>query len=121
MDCRLQRVWGKSSSAVDRVLIAESTASLPAASRQQFYVSASRARESVTIYTDDTHALREAVQRECFRTSAVGLMRHGRKPMTPRRKKYQAFIQRMNAYARRLLPPGMERSEQVPAEMVHER
>ena len=106
---------------VDRVLIAESRASLPAASRQQFYVSASRARESVTVYTDDKKALQEAIQRETRRSAATELVRHGRRPMTPRRRKYLAFVQRMAAYARTYLPPSLERGERSMPEVIHER
>jgi conjugative relaxase-like TrwC/TraI family protein len=85
---------------VDRVLIAESTASLAAASRQQFYVSASRAKESVTVYTDDKRALREAVHRESVRPTATELVRHGRPLMSPRFKKHLAFLHRMSTFAR---------------------
>jgi ATP-dependent exoDNAse (exonuclease V) alpha subunit len=55
---------------VDRVLLAESEQSLPAASREQFYVSASRARESVTVYTDDKRELRRAIEDSSQRLSA---------------------------------------------------
>lgn len=60
---------------VDRVLIAESAASLPAADRKQFYVSVSRGRKSLRIYTDDKAALKEAVQDAGVRMSAVELVR----------------------------------------------
>jgi conjugative relaxase-like TrwC/TraI family protein len=60
---------------VDRVLIAESAASLPAADRKQFYVSVSRGRKSLRIYTDDKAALREAVQDTGSRMAAVELVR----------------------------------------------
>lgn len=60
---------------VDRVLIAESAASLPAADRKQFYVSVSRGRKSLRIYTDDKAALREAVQDAGSRMTAVELVR----------------------------------------------
>lgn len=63
---------------VDRVFIAQSAASLPASSKEQFYVSASRGRESVKIYTDDKAALRDAVGGSSVRLSAVELMRQGK-------------------------------------------
>ena len=59
---------------VDRVLIGQSSASWGAASREQFYVSASRARESVTVYTDDKAALAEAIERSQERLSATELV-----------------------------------------------
>ena len=60
---------------VDRVFIGQSSTSLTASSREQFYVSASRGRERATIYTDDKEALLEAVKRSDERLSATELMR----------------------------------------------
>jgi hypothetical protein len=59
---------------VDRVFIGQSAESLPASSREQFYVSASRARERVTVYTDDKAALLEAVERGDDRMTATDVM-----------------------------------------------
>jgi hypothetical protein len=59
---------------VDRVLVAESSESFPASSREQFYVSASRARESVTVYTDDKAELKRNVQDSSKRLSASELL-----------------------------------------------
>jgi ATP-dependent exoDNAse (exonuclease V) alpha subunit len=56
---------------VDHVIIGESAQSLPAASREQFYVSVSRGRQRATIYTDDKEALLEAVSRSDDRLSAT--------------------------------------------------
>ena len=58
---------------VDRVFIGESAESLGAASREQFYVSASRGREQVTVYTDDKHRLLEAISRTDDRLTATEL------------------------------------------------
>lgn len=55
---------------VDNVLIAQSSGSFSASSLQQFYVSASRGRRKVRIYTDDKDALREAVRNARVRRSA---------------------------------------------------
>lgn len=60
---------------VDRVFIAQSSESFPATSREQFYVSASRARESLTVYTDDIAGLRLAIQRSDPRVTATELLR----------------------------------------------
>lgn len=46
---------------VDKVIVAQSSASFPATTKEQFYVSASRGRESVTIYTDNKQELQERV------------------------------------------------------------
>ncbi len=45
----------------DRVIIAESSDSFPAASREQFYVSVSRGRTHCSVYTDDKEGLVEAI------------------------------------------------------------
>lgn len=58
---------------VDHVFIGQSSDSFPASSREQFYVSASRARESVTVYTNDRLALREAISHSDERLSAMDL------------------------------------------------
>jgi conjugative relaxase-like TrwC/TraI family protein len=55
---------------VDRVLIAQSTQSLPASGREQFYVSISRAREMAKIFTDDKQALEKAVLQSGQRMTA---------------------------------------------------
>lgn len=60
---------------VKRVFIGQSGESFPASSQEQFYVSASRAREQVVIYTDDKAGLLEAVSRSDDRTSATDLRR----------------------------------------------
>jgi conjugative relaxase-like TrwC/TraI family protein len=59
---------------VDRVLIALGSESLAAANREQFYVSVSRGREGVRLYTDDKEAMMDAVQDNSARLSATELM-----------------------------------------------
>jgi len=56
---------------VDQVFVGQSSQSFPASSREQFYVSASRARDRVTIYTDDKQALREVIGQTDERLSAT--------------------------------------------------
>jgi ATP-dependent exoDNAse (exonuclease V) alpha subunit len=46
---------------VDQVLVSASIESFSQVNAKQFYVSMSRARESMQLFTDSTHALREAV------------------------------------------------------------
>jgi conjugative relaxase-like TrwC/TraI family protein len=76
---------------VDRVLLAQSAESFPASSREQFYVSVSRGKESVKIYTDDRDALRAAVAGSGRRMSAVELI--DRAPANPTHSLHQ-FVQR---------------------------
>lgn len=70
---------------VDRVFISQSSASFGASSAEQFYVSASRARERAVIYTDDKAALLEAVQKSSDRMSAVDLVKAPPPPLPPSR------------------------------------
>jgi hypothetical protein len=62
------------SKGVDCVFVAESSASFRAADREQFYVSVSRFKESLTVYTDDKHELLEAVRKSSKRPSAMDLL-----------------------------------------------
>ena len=102
---------------VDRVLVAMGTQSLPAVSREQFYVSLSRARDWAKIYTDDRDALRQAVGRCDERVSAteVGARRRDR-PERWNRRRHVMFLQRLvaNEQARHLLV--VDRSRQPVAE-----
>src|SRR5579872_339113 len=59
---------------VDNVLVALGSDSLAAANREQFYVSVSRGREAVRLYTDDKEAMMDAVQGSAARLSAMELM-----------------------------------------------
>ena len=64
---------------VQEVLIAQSADTFPATNAKQFYVSVSRARESIRIYTDDKEQLLDYAQRSGDRTAAmelVGLKAH---------------------------------------------
>jgi len=66
--------YSAQSKSVDCVFIAESSESFRAADRQQFYVSASRFKETLTIYTDDKGQLLEAVSKSSERPSATDLV-----------------------------------------------
>jgi conjugative relaxase-like TrwC/TraI family protein len=64
---------------VDVALVALGKDSFAAANREQFYVSVSRAREAVRVFTDDKAAMLEAVKGTTARLSASELMQ-GYKP-----------------------------------------
>lgn len=69
---------------VDRVLIAMGHESLPAVDMAQFYVSASRARDQATIFTNVAPSiLREAIQKADTRKSATELI----EPMEEKRRR----------------------------------
>ena len=67
--------YSSQSKGVDRVFVAESSDSFHAADREQFYVSASRFKESLTIYTDDKRELLAAVRKSSHRPSALDLVK----------------------------------------------
>jgi hypothetical protein len=67
---------------VDKVLVALGSDSFAAANREQFYVSVSRGREAVRLYTDDKEAMMDAVLGSAARLSATELM-HGVNPLPP--------------------------------------
>ncbi|MEQ9299222.1 MAG: MobF family relaxase [Cyclobacteriaceae bacterium] len=58
---------------VDRVLIAQPAMTFPASNAKQFYVSVSRGRDNVTIYTDDKESLLESVTKPGDRMAALEL------------------------------------------------
>jgi conjugative relaxase-like TrwC/TraI family protein len=70
---------------VDRVFIAESSESFVAASKEQFYVSVSRGRRMVRVFTDDREELLEAVHATSQRISATdlqfGAIQRGEEPV----------------------------------------
>jgi conjugative relaxase-like TrwC/TraI family protein len=61
------------SKSVRDVLVAQSADSFLASSREQFYVSVSRGKQTIRIYTDDRRGLQEAVGNSSRRKSAVEL------------------------------------------------
>ena len=65
---------------VDRVLVAVGPESFGAASREQFYVSVSRGRESVAIYCQDKRELFDAVSRSGTRLTATELTSQPQRP-----------------------------------------
>jgi conjugative relaxase-like TrwC/TraI family protein len=67
------------SKSVRDVLVAQSAASFLASSREQFYVSVSRGRQTLRIYTDDVTQLQEAVGNSSQRLAGVELAGFSRK------------------------------------------
>jgi hypothetical protein len=65
--------FGSQGTTVKRVILGMASDSLPATNAEQMYVSASRARERVTLYTDDKEAVRRAVQRSSQKLAALDL------------------------------------------------
>ncbi len=65
---------------VDVSLVALGHQSLAAANREQFYVSVSRGREAVKLYTDDKAAMMDTVKKTSARLSATELLGDAPKP-----------------------------------------
>lgn len=76
----------------DVVLIAQSAMSYGASNSKQFYVSASRAKETVRIYTDDKAALKSAVCKSGERLSANDIARGHRERVRRRQFYYKQSI-----------------------------
>jgi hypothetical protein len=83
---------------VDVPLVALGSESFAAANREQLYVSLSRGREAVRLYTDDKAAMLDAVQSSSARLSATELM--GDEVPKPKRK--ATIAQRLMRQAHRV-------------------
>lgn len=81
---------------VDWVLIAQGTASMGASSAEQVYVSVSRGRHGVRVYTDDRAALIAAIRQSGHRRSAVELLHD--QPPQERSQDHAAMLQRLRQY-----------------------
>ena len=102
--------YGAQSKGVDCVFVAESSESFRAADRQQFYVSASRFKEALTIYTDDKQQLLEAVSKSSERPSAMDLLLRQLRTVRPMRKTRALRPSRLSAIQR--LAQEVEQSRQ---------
>jgi conjugative relaxase-like TrwC/TraI family protein len=65
--------FGSQGRTVDRVILGMSSWSLPAMNMQQLYVSASRAKQWIRLYTDNKDEVRDAVQRSSLKLAALDL------------------------------------------------
>ena len=83
---------------VDIPLVALGSESFAAANREQLYVSLSRGREAVRLYTDDKAGMLDAVQSSGARLSATELMAE----QTPKPKRKAGMIERLHHHARRV-------------------
>jgi conjugative relaxase-like TrwC/TraI family protein len=81
---------------VDEVLVVASSRSLPAVSREQFYVSISRGRERCRIFTDDSDLLRSHVTDSSARLAAIEAT-----PTLPRSDFLHTILQRGNRFLKR--------------------
>ena len=83
---------------VDRTILAMSSMSLGATNAEQMYVSSSRARRRMTLYTDDKEAVREAIQESSKKLVALDL-RDGPKPVPKRNDRLKQHLERLRRLA----------------------
>lgn len=88
---------------VQHVLLAQSTDYGGAASAEQFYVSVSRGKKSVEIFTDDKDLLREQIQRSHQRLSATELVKNKAKEATELSATKDNVIAQLEYYARQFM------------------
>ena len=100
----------------DHVIIAQSAMSLPASSVQQFYVSASRGKYGLSIYTDDKQGLKQAIQNSDTPISALELVGDQPKPSRlARLKRHVLLLQRLAEKTREVAGRALEHlQEQLP-------
>lgn len=137
--------FGSQGKTVRRVLIGMSASSAAAMNQEQMYVSASRGKDRVTVYTDDKAAVRSAIRRTSRKLAAVDLRRakpSKTHPLRPHWERLRRHLERRRRAAYldgitpsreqwplhpdRLLPAGglpghAERVRQQQQELGHER
>lgn len=87
---------------VDRVLVSQSSASVAAASAEQLYVSVSRGKHGVTIYTDDRQALIDSIRRQSARHAAIEVAdANARISPERQRQQHRLMLQRLRQYEHR--------------------
>ena len=96
-----------------RVLISANSDSFPAMDQAAFYVSASRGKLSVTVYTDDKKGLLEAAERERPRMLATELIRQPKRGIRHRLKRAVSFLRKVGQLAKE------QWQEQVPYHAHH--
>ncbi|AMV40245.1 MobF family relaxase [Planctomyces sp. SH-PL62] len=97
--------FGSQGKTVDRVILGMAAISLPAINREQMYVSSSRARERLTLYTDDKEAVREGIQRSSAKIAALDLVGHAAHPnlfQPPHAARKASLAERMRRQADKL-------------------
>lgn len=102
--------FGSQGKTVQRAIVAASSASLPAVNREMAYVSGTRARERMSFYTDDTAAVREALQRSSHQPAALDLKPKPKASAWERLRRLLSRRRRQTAHSRqRAAWPAAER------------
>jgi conjugative relaxase-like TrwC/TraI family protein len=87
---------------VDVPLVALGSESFAAANREQLYVSLSRGREAVRLYTDNKAAMLDAVKDSSARLSATELMGTKQAEKAAETKRKRTLLERFHRHARRV-------------------
>ena len=113
--------FGSQGSTVQRVILGMSSQSLPATNMEQMYVSASRAREMVSLYTDDKDAVRAAIQRSSQKLAALDVRSDRQKADDRRRQQIDDHRehQRRTAFITRQRGANDNQRPQLHREMSH--
>lgn len=107
---------------VQRVLLGMSSASAPAMSSEQMYVSASRGKEWLRLYTDSKEMVRDAVQRSSQKLTALDLRKKPTSTLRDRirklfeRRRRWVMIERMRAAWEHTRPAEAHRERVVVAQ-----
>jgi conjugative relaxase-like TrwC/TraI family protein len=105
---------GSQGKTVDQVLIAQSNRSERAAYREQFYVSASRFRETIHIYTDNKRDLQQAIIKTGVRVSATDMvngLNPVKQPVTERELLWKRLFQYCRQQFNETLKPALRPAE----------
>jgi conjugative relaxase-like TrwC/TraI family protein len=93
--------FGSQGRTVQRVILGMGADSLPAINQEQLYVSASRARERLTLFTDDKAAIQAGIAKSSHKLAALDL-RPGQAKPKPKRwerlKRHLATLRRVASY-----------------------
>lgn len=85
---------------IDHIFLAQGADYAGAASTEQFYVSVSRGKHSVELYTDDKTEIREQIQRSHQRQSATELVKQDTSKQQQDMEAEDGFISTVGMYAR---------------------
>lgn len=88
---------------VHNVFIAQGTEYGGASSAEQFYVSVSRGKQSVEIFTDDKSLLRDQIQRSHQRQSAIEMVQETQEKRADDPTTRDSFVATMEFYARQFM------------------
>jgi conjugative relaxase-like TrwC/TraI family protein len=97
--------FGAQGQTVSRVILGMAGISLPATNMEQLYVSASRGKDSMALYTDDKEAVKEAIVRSSQKLAALDVQAGPK--LTPQQRLHRDYLERQRRealFSRRHVP-----------------